>query len=198
VSPQRQIEKLQRFKDYVHDYLDKRGIPRNPPGIHGDFGCRIGDRLDFVFENYHPKVEADIAISVPRRPITDEERQHIEDRIKQRLRDASEDIKQRWCPELSDNVDRGEIPITNALILIERVPKDQQFYYLAMGKVMNSQSFRNYVKTFDFARAYGLPPGKPYTIEKRVHRPMVAIDTENQGLHRELQPPVIVHMDRPG
>jgi hypothetical protein len=41
--------KLQRFKDWVHTYLDAKGIPHRPPGTHGAEGCRIGNRMDYVF-----------------------------------------------------------------------------------------------------------------------------------------------------
>lgn len=41
---------LQRFKDWVHAYLDGKGIPHHPPGVHGAEGCRIGDRMDYVFD----------------------------------------------------------------------------------------------------------------------------------------------------
>lgn len=44
-----QIAKLQRFKDWVHAYLDTKGVPHHPPGPHGAEGCRIGDRMDWVF-----------------------------------------------------------------------------------------------------------------------------------------------------
>lgn len=42
-------DKLQRFKDWVHAYLDAKGIPHHPLGTHGAEGCRIGDRMDYVF-----------------------------------------------------------------------------------------------------------------------------------------------------
>ena len=42
-------DKLQRFKDWVHAYLDAHGVPHHPPGVHGSEGCRIGDRMDWVF-----------------------------------------------------------------------------------------------------------------------------------------------------
>lgn len=42
-------EKLAKFKAWVHAYLDSKGIPHHPPGTHGAEGCRIGDRMDFVF-----------------------------------------------------------------------------------------------------------------------------------------------------
>jgi hypothetical protein len=40
---------LRAFKDWVHTYLDDKGVPHHPPGIHGAAGCRIGDRMDWVF-----------------------------------------------------------------------------------------------------------------------------------------------------
>lgn len=46
-------DKLQSFKDWVHAYLDGKGIPHHPPGVHGAEGCRIGDRMDYVFERFH-------------------------------------------------------------------------------------------------------------------------------------------------
>jgi hypothetical protein len=42
-------DKLQRFKSWCHDYLDGKGVPHHPPGTHGAEGCRIGDRLDWVW-----------------------------------------------------------------------------------------------------------------------------------------------------
>jgi hypothetical protein len=44
-------EKLQKFKDFVHQRLDAMGIPTNPDGVHSAAGCRIGDRLDIVQEH---------------------------------------------------------------------------------------------------------------------------------------------------
>jgi hypothetical protein len=41
-------DKLQKFKNWVHDYLDKHGVPHHPPGVHGAEGCRIGDRMDWL------------------------------------------------------------------------------------------------------------------------------------------------------
>lgn len=43
-----QIQKLQAFKDYVHQRLDEAGIEKEPNGEHSKNGCRIGDRLDIV------------------------------------------------------------------------------------------------------------------------------------------------------
>ncbi len=42
-------DKLAAFKAWVHNYLDAKGIPHHPPGTHGKEGCRIGDRMDYVF-----------------------------------------------------------------------------------------------------------------------------------------------------
>jgi hypothetical protein len=42
-------DKLQRFKDWCHSYLDSKGVPHHPPGTHGAEGCRIGDRMDWVW-----------------------------------------------------------------------------------------------------------------------------------------------------
>jgi hypothetical protein len=41
-------DKLQAFKDWVHNYLDTHGVPHHPPGPHGAEGCRIGDRMDWL------------------------------------------------------------------------------------------------------------------------------------------------------
>lgn len=42
------IDKLQAFKDYVHQRLDDAGIEKEPNGEHSQHGCRIGDRLDIA------------------------------------------------------------------------------------------------------------------------------------------------------
>lgn len=44
-----ELAERQKFKDWVHQYLDGRGVPHSPPGTHGEHGCRIGDRMDWVF-----------------------------------------------------------------------------------------------------------------------------------------------------
>lgn len=46
------IAKLQAFKDWVHAYLDEKGVPKEfPDGPHTKEGCRIGDRMDYVFHH---------------------------------------------------------------------------------------------------------------------------------------------------
>ena len=49
-SAQQRIKELQAFKDYTHKRLDDAGIPIDPESPHKEAGCRIGGRLDFVFE----------------------------------------------------------------------------------------------------------------------------------------------------
>lgn len=41
-------DRLQAFKDYVHEWLDKAGVPEDPNGPHSAEGCRVGDRLDWL------------------------------------------------------------------------------------------------------------------------------------------------------
>lgn len=43
-------DKLQKFKDYVHARLDAAGIPADPESPHRAEGCRIGGRLDVLFD----------------------------------------------------------------------------------------------------------------------------------------------------
>lgn len=42
------LDALRKFKAYVHDRLDKMGIPVDPDSPHKAEGCRIGGRLDIV------------------------------------------------------------------------------------------------------------------------------------------------------
>lgn len=44
----KEIDKLQKFKDYVHERLDKMGVPVDPESPHKAAGCRIGGRLDYI------------------------------------------------------------------------------------------------------------------------------------------------------
>lgn len=42
-------DKLQAFKDWVHNYLDAQDVPKEfPDGTHTKCGCRIGDRMDWL------------------------------------------------------------------------------------------------------------------------------------------------------
>jgi hypothetical protein len=43
-----QVEALERFKKFVHAYLDGVYVPHHPPGPHGRDGCRVGDRLHWL------------------------------------------------------------------------------------------------------------------------------------------------------
>lgn len=54
---QSQLDKLQKFKDYVHDRLDKIGVPVDPESKHKAAGCRIGGRLDFIQSQLSEKDE---------------------------------------------------------------------------------------------------------------------------------------------
>lgn len=47
-SASERADKLQAFKDYVHQRLDDAGIPSDPDSPHKAAGCRIGGRLDVV------------------------------------------------------------------------------------------------------------------------------------------------------
>jgi hypothetical protein len=58
LSLREQNEKLQKFKDYVHDRLDKMGVPIDPESPHKAAGCRIGGRLDHI-EQQNEKLKAD-------------------------------------------------------------------------------------------------------------------------------------------
>lgn len=49
----------QKFKDWTHKYLDAKGIPIDPGGPHSECGCRIGDRMDFVFKRI-AELEAEV------------------------------------------------------------------------------------------------------------------------------------------
>jgi len=49
---EKDIEKLQAFKDYVHKRLDDAGIEKDPESEHKAKGCRIGGRLDIVLNNF--------------------------------------------------------------------------------------------------------------------------------------------------
>jgi hypothetical protein len=45
---EKQVSDLKKFKEFVHSYLDSKGIPTHPNGPHSKEGCRIGDRLDIA------------------------------------------------------------------------------------------------------------------------------------------------------
>lgn len=48
----------QKFKDFVHEYFDSKGVPHHPPGTHGEHGCRIGDRMDWVWAEHEQQLAA--------------------------------------------------------------------------------------------------------------------------------------------
>jgi hypothetical protein len=46
-----QLEAAEKFKAFVHAYLDQHGVPADDPdNEHSKQGCRIGARLDLLFE----------------------------------------------------------------------------------------------------------------------------------------------------
>lgn len=55
---ERERDKLQAFKTWTHDYLDRHGVPHHPPGTHGAEGCRIGDRMDWLMAKVEELVTA--------------------------------------------------------------------------------------------------------------------------------------------
>lgn len=56
-----EIEKLQAFKDYVHQRLDEAGVPVDPESPHKAAGCRIGGRLDEIFAQLQQAYERIVA-----------------------------------------------------------------------------------------------------------------------------------------
>jgi len=48
VAAEGERDKLRTFKTYVHERLDKAGVPVDPPSEHREHGCRIGGRLDVL------------------------------------------------------------------------------------------------------------------------------------------------------
>ncbi len=51
-------ERAEAFKVWVHTYLDQHDVPHHPPGTHGAEGCRIGDRLDWLFAQLTRRAES--------------------------------------------------------------------------------------------------------------------------------------------
>lgn len=50
-----ELEKLRKFKEYVHARLDRAGVPREvPESPHTAAGCRIGGRLDWLLACLKP------------------------------------------------------------------------------------------------------------------------------------------------
>jgi hypothetical protein len=54
-----QLQTEAHFKRYVHDRLDKAGVPEHfPGGKHTAEGCRIGDRLDWLLDREERRANA--------------------------------------------------------------------------------------------------------------------------------------------
>lgn len=43
-----EVEKLAAFKAFVHEFLDRNGVPTDPPGKMREEGCRVGQRLKYI------------------------------------------------------------------------------------------------------------------------------------------------------
>lgn len=44
------VEKLSAFKAFVHEFLDRNGVPTDPPGTMREEGCRVGQRLKYLVD----------------------------------------------------------------------------------------------------------------------------------------------------
>lgn len=54
-----QRDKLQAFKDWVHAWLTRNGVPEDPnPQRNAATGCRIGGRLEWLKANLRPRVDS--------------------------------------------------------------------------------------------------------------------------------------------
>ncbi len=47
-SARNDVLHLKKFKAFVHQTLDRMGVPSDPPGKHRDEGCRVGQRLAWL------------------------------------------------------------------------------------------------------------------------------------------------------
>lgn len=43
-----EVDKLAAFKAFVHEFLDRNGVPTDPPGKMREEGCRVGQRLKYL------------------------------------------------------------------------------------------------------------------------------------------------------
>lgn len=65
------LEAGEKFKKWVHDYLDGKGIPTHPDGPHSKEGCRIGDRMDMVFARLAAAEKRVAVLTIERKNIYD-------------------------------------------------------------------------------------------------------------------------------
>lgn len=70
-------DKLRKFKQYVHARLDAAGVPVDPDGPHKAEGCRIGGRLDSVFNMIWALARKASEADVPAKPISRERVVHL-------------------------------------------------------------------------------------------------------------------------
>lgn len=58
VHAEAQREKLAAFKAFVHEFLDRNGVPTDPPGKMREEGCRVGQRLKYLADERDSAREA--------------------------------------------------------------------------------------------------------------------------------------------
>lgn len=68
---QERVAETEKFKAWVHAYLDARGVPQEfPDGPHTAEGCRIGDRLDWLMAQIPAAGEGLDKLVAPEQPET--------------------------------------------------------------------------------------------------------------------------------
>lgn len=108
----KEVQKLQAFKNYVHKRLDDAGIEKDPESAHKEAGCRIGGRLDIVLEANKDieRLKADTLKCEECENLLAESQQEIE-RLKEGLRKALKIITQSATeslrPEIQDYLSGG-------------------------------------------------------------------------------------------
>jgi hypothetical protein len=50
IAETKELQRLLDFKTLVHEFLDRAGVPKNPPGKHADEGFRVGQRLQWLVD----------------------------------------------------------------------------------------------------------------------------------------------------
>lgn len=117
------VERLQKFKDYVHATLTDMGIPEDPPGQHRDAGCRIGQRLALVYRRVNDTV-AKSAFEAVQRDLADSQGHcaNLEARLKvvncgTRMIDALDHFFSiNGLPKVSNNYDPSTVVAALAAI----------------------------------------------------------------------------------
>jgi hypothetical protein len=92
------LDKLQRFKDWVHAYLDAHGVPHHPPGTHGAEGCRIGDRMDWLMKRLAPIERPPMEVGPERAKMSELAIETLEQVLSECVSDAGSDDPQTHAP----------------------------------------------------------------------------------------------------